>query len=86
VTGKRCACGFAEANGADETLDDHLREVFTPDDGRGPDGLVHFEGLTDYFCLCGAGGSAGDLDAHFLEVFTPADSVGLDGLIHKVAG
>jgi hypothetical protein len=83
MTGKGCACGFTEAEGMDETLDDHLREVFTPDDGRGPDGMVHFEGLKDCFCLCGAGGSAEKLDSHFLEVFTSADSTGLDGVIHK---
>jgi hypothetical protein len=86
MTGKRCACGFTEAEGADETLDDHLRDVFAPEDGRGPDGVVHFEGLTDFFCLCGAGGSAEALDAHFLEVFTPADLIGQDGMIHQAAG
>jgi hypothetical protein len=80
---RRCACGFTEAGGVDETLEDHLREVFTPADGRGPDGAVHFEGEKDLFCLCGAGGSASALDSHFLEVFTPGDSTGLDGVIHK---
>jgi hypothetical protein len=45
--------------------------------------MVHFEGLTDFFCLCGAGGSAEGLDAHFLDVFTPADSAGPDGVVHK---
>ena len=86
MTGKRCACGFTEAEGVDETLDDHLREAFTPEDGRGADGVVHFEGLQDLFCLCGAGGSTAALDAHFLEVFRPADFAGRDGLIHQAAG
>jgi hypothetical protein len=35
--------------------------------------MVHFEGLQDLVCLCGAGGNAQALDAHFLDVFTPAD-------------
>jgi hypothetical protein len=83
MTGRQCSCGFTEADSADETLDDHLREVLTPQDGRGPDGVVHFEGPEDLFCLCGAGGSAEKLDSHFLEVFTPADSAGPDGVIHK---
>jgi hypothetical protein len=86
MTGKRCSCGFTKARGVDETLDDHLLEVFTPEDGRGPDGLVHFEGERDLFCLCGAGGSAEALDSHFLEMFTPADFTGRDGVIHKAAG
>lgn len=38
----RCSCGFAEAR--DETIGDHLIEVFAPDDGKGPDGKVHSEG------------------------------------------
>jgi hypothetical protein len=79
----RCSCGFTEAGAADETIDDHLREVFTPEDGRGPDGVLHFEGEKDLFCQCGAGGSAEGLDAHLLEVFTPADSVGRDEITHK---
>lgn len=83
MTSNQCSCGFTEAEGVDEKLDDHLREMFTPDDGRGPDGMVHFEGDRDLFCLCGAGGSASMLDSHFLQVFTPADSTGRDGAVHK---
>lgn len=79
----RCSCGFTEA--ADETIGDHLFEVFAPDDGKGPDGKVHLEGETSLFCLCGAGGSAEKLDAHFTEIFTPADSVAPDGVAHKVS-
>ena len=84
MTVQQCTCGFTEAAGADETIGDHLLEVFAPDDGRGPDGLVHLEGEQALLCLCGAGGSAADLDAHFLAVFTPADSVGRDGNKHEV--
>jgi hypothetical protein len=80
----RCSCGFTETDGMDETIEDHLQEMFTPQDGRGLDGMVHFEGEEDLLCLCGAGGSAEKLDAHFLEMFTPADSTGPDGVIHKV--
>ena len=80
----RCTCGFTKAG--DETIDDHLFEVFTPEDGKGPDGQVHLEGEAALFCLCGTGGSAEILDAHFLEMFTPSDSVGHDGVKHgKVA-
>jgi hypothetical protein len=67
----------------DETIGDHLREVFTPADDRGPDAKVHLEGEADLFCTCGIGGSAEKLDAHFLAVFTPADSVGRDGVAHR---
>jgi hypothetical protein len=80
VAGARCSCGFTEA--ADETIGDHLIEVFAPDDGQGPDGKVHLEGETALYCLCGQGGSAPELEAHWLEVFTPADSVGRDGVRH----
>ena len=83
MTGGQCICGFMEAAGADETVEDHLFEVFAPEDGKGPDGLVHLEGKTALLCLCGAGGSAEDLDAHFLAVFTPGDSVGRDGIKHQ---
>jgi hypothetical protein len=79
----RCTCGFTEAG--DETIGDHLYEVFAPQDGIGPDGLVHLEGTTAYTCLCGAGGSAEELDAHFIELFTPPGSAGPDGVVHKPA-
>ena len=82
MTVQECACGFTETAGTDETIGDHLMEVFAPQDCRGPDGLVHLEGQVPLFCLCGAGGSAGDLDAHFLAVFTPADGIGRDGSKH----
>jgi hypothetical protein len=83
MTGQQCMCGFTEAAAVDETLADHLMEVFAPDDGKGPDGRVHLEGETPLFCLCGTGGSALELDEHLLEVFTPADSVGRDGVKHE---
>jgi len=82
MAGARCACGFKEVAGVDETISDHLLAVFTPEDGTGPDGLVHLEGETDLSCLCGAGGSVADLDAHFLAVFTPTDHIGRDGQKH----
>ena len=82
----RCACGFTEAEHVDETISDHLFEVFAPDDGRAADGLVHMEGDVDLFCLCGAGGSVSELDAHFLAVFTPADLIGRDGEKHATVG
>jgi hypothetical protein len=81
MAGARCTCGFTE--GGDERLGDHLVEAFAPDDGMGPDGLVHLEGEVSLLCMCGAGGSAADLDAHFLAVFTPADHVGRDGEKHE---
>jgi hypothetical protein len=83
MSAQRCACGFTEVAGADETVQDHLVEVFAAEDGKGPDGLVHLEGEAALFCLCGAGGSAADLDAHFLTVFTPADAIGRDGSKHQ---
>ena len=79
----RCSCGFSEAG--DETIDDHLIEVFAPDDGKGPDGKVHLEGEAGLFCLCGAGGSVAELDAHFRAVFSPVDHVGRDGEKHEKA-
>ena len=73
MTAVKCACGFTEAAGADETIGDHLVEVFAPDDGKADDGRVHLEGAVALSCLCGAGGSAQALDAHLLAMFTPAD-------------
>jgi hypothetical protein len=78
----QCLCGFTETG--HETISDHLLEVFAPDDGKGPDGLVHLEGETGFFCMCGAGGSVADLDAHFLAVFTPVDDIGRDGEKHEL--
>jgi hypothetical protein len=83
MTPVRCACGFTEDDAADETIGDHLFEVFAPEDGMAADGLVHLEGESNLFCLCGAGGSATELDAHFLAVFTPADLIGRDGDKHE---
>ena len=78
----QCLCGFTEAG--DEKIGDHLFEVFAPDDGEGPDGVVHLEGEAALFCLCGAGGTVADLDAHFQAVFTPADHIGRDGERHEL--
>ena len=85
MTGAQCVCGFVEDEAGDETIGDHLFEVFAPEDGRAADGLVHLEGETALFCMCGAGGSADELDAHFLAVFTPADLVSRDGRKHEKA-
>jgi hypothetical protein len=57
MAGARCSCGFTEAAGADETLTDHLLEVFAAEDGTAADGRVHLEGEVSLFCMCGAGGS-----------------------------
>ena len=77
----QCSCGFTEAG--DESIGDHLVDVFAPDDGKAADGKVHMEGEASLFCICGAGGSIEELDAHFLAVFTPADSIGRDGVKHE---
>ena len=84
MTGSRCSCGFTEVAGTDETIGDHLRLVFTPDDDRGPDGKVHLEGEADLFCTCGIGGSAERLDSHFLEMFVPADRMDSGAVEHQV--
>jgi hypothetical protein len=62
---------------------DHLLEAFAPDDGKAADGLVHLEGGTALFCLCGVGGSIEALDAHLLAVFIPADRIGQDETKHE---
>ncbi len=84
MTAAQCVCGFTEAEGADETISDHLLEVFTPDDGRAADGKVHLEGDADLFCMCGVGGSAAELDAHLLTVFMPDHHIGRDGHKHEI--
>jgi hypothetical protein len=37
----RCSCGFTEAGGVDETITDHLLEMFTPVDRVDADGVEH---------------------------------------------
>jgi hypothetical protein len=83
MTAAKCVCGFTEDENGDETIDDHLIEVFAPEDGRAADGLVHLEGEAVLFCMCGVGGSVGELDTHFLAVFTPADLIGADARKHE---
>jgi hypothetical protein len=83
MAGELCSCGFAPAG--DETLTDHLLEVFAVEDGTAADGLVHLEGEVSLFCMCGTGGCAEELDAHFLTVFIQADSIGRDGVKHEPA-
>jgi hypothetical protein len=79
----RCACGFTEDLREDYTVNDHLLEMFAPEDCVAADGTEHAEGKEGFRCLCGAGGSQEALDLHFQEVFTPADSTGRDGAVHK---
>jgi hypothetical protein len=83
MTAAQCSCGFTKDEAGDETIGDHLLEVFAPQDGRTADGLVHLEGEADLFCMCGVGGSADELDTHFLAVFTPSDLIGRDGRKHE---
>ena len=83
MTVVQCICGFPEDAEADETISDHLYDLFAPEDGKAADGLVHLEGEADLFCMCGAGGSIEKLDAHFLDVCTPADFIGRDGAKHE---
>jgi hypothetical protein len=81
----RCACGFTEVNGDDETIGDHLLRVFTPADDRGTDGRVHMEGNPGLTCLCGFSASTvGELDAHFLEMFAPVGRADAGGVVHAV--
>lgn len=49
MAGRQCSCGFTEDASADYAIDDHLFEVFAPDDGKGADGKVHLEGETSLF-------------------------------------
>jgi hypothetical protein len=80
MTAAMCLCGFTEL--ADETLTDHLLQVFAPNDMRGNDGQVHEEG-SGLACFCGFAASAVDaLDEHFRAVFTPDDRIGNDGNKH----
>jgi len=79
----RCVCGFTGDPREDYTLDDHLLEMFVPEDCVAADGTEHAEGEEGIACLCGAGGSREVLDLHFLKVFTPADSTGRDGAVHE---
>jgi hypothetical protein len=82
MTAGRCSCGFTEAG--DETITDHLLEVFTPQACRGSDGHLHEEAFPALSCLCGFAAATGrELDDHFLARFTPAGAVGPDGVVHK---
>src|SRR5712691_8553010 len=78
----RCSCGFTEAG--DETITDHLLEVFVPEDCLAGEGTVHEEVRPDLTCSCGlAATTPGELDAHFLQVFTADDLIGRDGGKHE---
>jgi hypothetical protein len=79
----QCVCGFIADEAADQTMADHLLEIFAPEDDKGTDGLVHLEGERSLTCLCGfAATSPAELDAHFVAIFTPADAIGQDGKKH----
>jgi hypothetical protein len=81
MTALQCTCGFTEL--ADETVTDHLLQVFEPEDGRGNDGQIHEE-RDRLTCACGLVASrAEEFDAHLLTVFTPADAIGPDGGKHE---
>lgn len=81
-----CACGYAADTS--EAFRDHLEEMFTPDDDRGPDGRLHAEAARpgSLSCLCGFSASGpAELDVHIVRAFTPADGVGRDGKAHSLA-
>ncbi len=85
MPGAQCSCGFTVVNGDDETIEDHLLSVFTPEGDKGTDGQAHLEGEAELACLCGLrAGTAGELDSHFLEMFIPADRVDSGGVEHTV--
>lgn len=84
MTASQCVCGSIEDEADDQTIADHLLEVFAPEGDKGIDGLVHLEGERNLTCLCGfAAATPEDPDAHFLAVFTPADVIGRDGKKHN---
>jgi hypothetical protein len=78
----RCTCGFQPDQTYD--LEDHLAEVFTPDDDIGLDGQAHLEQAEALKCSCGfTAALATELDEHFRTVFPPpAGGVGGDGQHH----
>lgn len=82
-----CDCGYQADSPQD--LSDHITEMFTPADDKGPDGLVHAQAARDapgigriLTCLCGFTGVPNDLDEHLLRVFVTADMIGRDGARH----
>ena len=85
-----CSCGFAAED--DDTLQDHLLDVFALEVDRGNDGRVHAEVITavesrqfEHVCTCGfASDITADFDGHMLLVFTTPDHVGDDGRKHIV--
>jgi hypothetical protein len=76
-----CSCGFTPMD--DESLADHLGEMFIPDDDTDKGGRRHVE--TELrTCLCGyVAPDAADLDAHLLAAFTSPGRLGRDGQAHK---
>jgi hypothetical protein len=75
-----CSCGFTPAE--DESLTDHLGEMFIPDDDTDEAGRHHAE--TELrTCLCGyVAPDAADLDAHLLAAFTSPGRLDRDGHAH----
>jgi anti-sigma regulatory factor (Ser/Thr protein kinase) len=79
-----CSCGFTEL--ADETIIDHLLQVFEPADLRGNDGQVHQE-RDKLTCACGLTAITPDeLDHHLLKSWTPANATARDGQQHEARG
>lgn len=76
-----CSCGFTPT--VDETLADHLGEMFIPDDDTDKASQSHAE--TDArTCLCGhVATSSSDLDVHLLAAFTSPGHFGRDGRAHN---
>jgi hypothetical protein len=74
--GKReeSACGVTNARAAsqkpkprDETIDDHLLQMFAPQDCQGTDGLPHEEVTAGLMCSCGLALTAADGQAALLS-------------------
>jgi len=78
-----CSCGFTPT--VDETLADHLGEMFIPDDDTDEAGQRHAE-TGARTCLCGHTATSGaGLDAHLLAAFTSPGHLGRDGRAHNLA-
>ena len=76
-----CLCGFTPAG--EETLADHLGEMFVPSNDADESGQLHGETVPGT-CLCGQiVASQAALDAHLLAAFTPPDQLGFDGRRHN---
>jgi hypothetical protein len=78
-----CSCGYAPTS--EESLADHLGEMFIPSDDTDASGQLHAEAVPGR-CVCGhIVASQAALDAHLLAAFTPPDHLGRDGHEHNPA-